>query len=248
VILDFIHYENSYVNLKHNIEDEVLLMTSKERTFLVFIGPPGAGKGTQARILQEKLRLPQISTGDLFRYNIKNETELGLLERRYMDAGELVPDEVTICMVSERLTFRDCKHGAIFDGFPRNLDQVVALDEMLDDEGGISLVPMLSIDDDEVMRRITGRRVCRTCGAVYHIEFNPPKVEGVCDIDGGELYLRDDDTAETVKNRLYVFYKQTSPLIGYYFAKGLLAEVDGAKPPSDVTVELLEVLADHDIE
>ena len=223
-------------------------MTSKERTFLVFIGPPGSGKGTQARILQEKLGLPQISTGDLFRYNIKNETKLGLQAKSYIDAGDLVPDEVTICMVAERLTFDDCAHGAIFDGFPRNLKQVVALDELLADVGGISMVPMLSVNDDEVMRRITGRRVCRACGAVYHIEFNPPKIDGICDVDGGELYLREDDTTETVKNRLYVYYKQTSPLIGYYFAKGLLVEVDGMKPPSDVTVDLLEILVEHGIE
>jgi len=222
-------------------------MAANKRTFMVFVGPPGAGKGTQARILQEKLGLPQISTGDLFRYNLKNETELGLLAKSYMDVGDLVPDEVTIRMVEERLTYDDCAPGAIFDGFPRNLVQVVALDEMLADEGGLSLVPMLTVDDDEVMRRITGRRICRSCGAVYHVEFNPPRVAGVCDIDGGELYQRDDDKAETVKNRLYVYYKQTSPLVGYYFAKGLLAEVDGSQAPSAVTVDLLAALAEHGI-
>jgi len=222
-------------------------MTANKRIFMVFIGPPGAGKGTQARILQEKLGLPQISTGDLFRYNLKNETELGLLAKGYMDAGDLVPDEVTIRMVEDRLTFDDCAPGAIFDGFPRNLVQVVALDGMLADEGGLSLVPMLTVDDDEVMRRITGRRICRSCGAVYHVEFNPPQVAGICDIDGGELYQRDDDKAETVKNRLYVYYKQTSPLVGYYFAKGLLAEVDGSQPPAAVTADLLAVLAEHGI-
>ena len=222
-------------------------MTANKRTFMVFIGPPGAGKGTQARILQEKLGLPQISTGDLFRYSIKNETELGLLAKSYMDVGDLVPDEVTIRMVEERLTRDDCASGAIFDGFPRNLVQVVALDEMLADKGGLSLVPLLAVDDDEVMRRITGRRICRSCDAVYHIEFNPPQLEGVCDIDGGELYLRDDDKAETVKNRLYVYYKQTSPLVGYYFAKDLLAEVDGSQSPGDVAIALLNVLAEHGI-
>ena len=222
-------------------------MTANKRTFMVFMGPPGAGKGTQARILQGKLGLPQISTGDLFRYNLKNETELGLLAKSYMDAGDLVPDEVTIRMVEERLTHDDCAPGAIFDGFPRNLVQVVALDEMLADEGGLSLVPMLTVEDDEVMRRITGRRICRSCGAVYHVEFNPPRVAGICDIDGGELYQRDDDKAETVKNRLYVYYKQTSPLVGYYFAKGLLAEVDGSQPPAAVTADLLAVLAEHGI-
>lgn len=223
-------------------------MTTKRRTFLVFLGPPGAGKGTQARMLQDKLGLPQISTGDLFRYNLQQQTELGKLAKSYIDRGELVPDDVTVRMVEERLTQPDAARGAILDGFPRTLKQVAALEDLLAGEGGVSLTPMLSLSDEEVMRRITGRRVCRTCGQMYHIEFSPPKVEGVCDVDGGELYLRDDDKPETVKNRLYVYYRQTSPLVGFYFAKGLLAEIDGSQPPAEVGKMLLRVLAEHGIE
>lgn len=217
-------------------------MTQAQRTYLVLLGVPGAGKGTQARLLEEALGIPQISTGDLFRYNLKNQTELGLLAKSYMDRGDLVPDEVTIRMVEDRLTRPDCSQGAIFDGFPRNLQQAVALDAITVADGGIGKVPMVHIEDDEAMRRITGRRVCRTCGAVYHVDFNPPKVADVCDLDGGELYLRDDDKPDTVRNRLYVYYKQTSPLVGYYFAKGLLFEVDGSRPIEEVQGDLLREL------
>jgi adenylate kinase len=214
-------------------------MSEARRTYLVLLGVPGAGKGTQARMLEETLGIPQISTGDLFRYNLKNETELGKLAKSYMDRGDLVPDEVTIRMVEDRLQNEDCSRGAIFDGFPRNLIQAQALDQITAEHGGVGMAPLITLEDDEAMRRVTGRRVCRTCGAVYHVEFNPPKEEGKCDIDGGELYQRDDDKAETVKNRLYVYYKQTSPLVGYYFAKGLLVEVDGAQPIATVKTELL---------
>jgi adenylate kinase len=217
-------------------------MTQAQRTYLVLLGVPGAGKGTQARLLEQALGIPQISTGDLFRYNLKNQTELGLLAKSYMDRGDLVPDEVTIRMVEDRLTRPDCSQGAIFDGFPRNLQQAVALDAITAADGGIAKVPMVHIEDDEAMRRITGRRVCRTCGAVYHVDFNPPKVADVCDLDGGELYLRDDDKPDTVRNRLYVYYKQTSPLVGYYFAKGLLFEVDGSRPIEEVQGDLLREL------
>lgn len=217
-------------------------MTQAKRTYLVLLGVPGAGKGTQARMLEEALGIPQISTGDLFRYNLKNETELGLLAKSYMDRGDLVPDEVTIRMVEDRLTRPDCAQGAIFDGFPRNLQQAVALDRITAAEGGIHKVPLVGLDDDDAMRRITGRRVCRSCGAVYHVDFNPPKESGKCDVDGGELYQRDDDKPDTVRNRLYVYYKQTSPLVGYYFAKGLLIEVDGAQPIDVVQAELLRQL------
>jgi adenylate kinase len=212
------------------------------RVFLVLLGVPGAGKGTQAKLLEELLQIPQISTGDLFRYNLKNETELGLLAKSYMDRGDLVPDEVTIRMVEERLTREDCARGAIFDGFPRNLAQATALDAITDPLGGIALVPLIGLEDDDAMRRITGRRVCRSCGAVYHIDFNPPKQEGVCDVDGGELYQRDDDKPDTVRNRLYVYYKQTAPLVGYYYAKGLLAEVDGGLPIDEVQAHLKAAL------
>ena len=217
-------------------------MSSQKRTFLVLLGVPGAGKGTHAKLLEESLRLPQISTGDIFRYNLKNQTELGLLAKSYMDRGDLVPDEVTIRMVQDRLEKPDAANGAILDGFPRNLIQAQAFGEMTASDGGVRLAPLINLSDEEAMRRITGRRVCRTCGAVYHIDFNPPKKEGVCDIDGGELYQRDDDKTDTVRNRLYVYYKQTSPLIGYYFAKGVLAELDGAQPIDVVQAQLKQLL------
>lgn len=222
-------------------------MSEARRTYLVLLGVPGAGKGTQARLLEETLGIPQISTGDIFRYNLKNDTELGQLAKSYMDRGDLVPDEVTIRMVQDRLQHEDCARGAIFDGFPRNLVQAQALDEMTAAHGGIALTPLITLDDDEAMRRVTGRRVCRTCGAVYHVEFNPPKVAGKCDLDGGELYQRDDDKEETVKNRLYVYYKQTSPLVGYYFAKQLLAEVDGAQSIEKVHKQLAAELQSRSI-
>lgn len=218
------------------------MMSDAKRTYIVLLGVPGAGKGTQARQLEEKLGLPQISTGDIFRYNLKNETELGLLAKSYMDRGELVPDEVTIRMVEERLTMDDCANGAIMDGFPRNLNQAAAFDEIVAPYGGVALAPLINLEDDESMRRITGRRVCRSCGAVFHIDFNPPKQEGLCDVDGGELYQRDDDKPDTVRNRLYVYYKQTSPLVGYYFAKSLLAEVDGSQAIGDVQADLMALL------
>lgn len=219
-------------------------MSDEKRTYIVLLGAPGAGKGTQARQLEEKLGLPQVSTGDLFRYNLKNETELGLLAKSYMDKGDLVPDEVTIRMVEDRLTQEDTTAGAIMDGFPRNLNQAAAFDEMVAPYGGVSLTPMIDLDDEEVIRRITGRRVCRSCGATYHIDYKPPKEEGVCDMDGGELYQRDDDMPDTVRNRLYVYYKQTSPLIGYYFAKSLLAEVDGAQSIEEVQDALMALLGE----
>ncbi len=217
-------------------------MSERKRTYLVLLGVPGAGKGTQARLLEESLKLPQVSTGDIFRYNLKGETELGKLAKSFMDRGALVPDEVTIKMVEDRLAQPDCQAGAIMDGFPRNLVQARAFDEIVAPYGGVSLVPLLNLEDEEALRRITGRRVCRSCGAVYHIDFNPPKVADRCDLDGGELYQRDDDKPETAHHRLYVYYKQTSPLIGYYFAKSLLAELDGNQPIEALNSQLLALL------
>ena len=217
-------------------------MSDAKRTYIVLLGVPGAGKGTQARQLEAKLDLPQVSTGDIFRYNLKNDTELGLLAKSFMDRGELVPDEVTIRMVEDRLLQADCVNGAIMDGFPRNLNQAAAFDELVAPYGGVTLAPLITLEDDDSMRRITGRRVCRSCGAVFHIDFNPPSQEGVCDVDGGELYQRDDDKPDTVRNRLYVYYKQTSPLVGYYFAKSLLAEVDGSQQIEDVQTDLMALL------
>jgi adenylate kinase len=213
-------------------------MSDSQRTYVVLLGVPGAGKGTQAKLLEQALHFPQVSTGDIFRFNLKNATELGLLAKSYMDRGDLVPDEVTIRMVAQRLTWDDCARGAILDGFPRTLPQAAALDEITAPYGGVRVTPLITIDDDEAMRRITGRRVCRTCGAVYHVDANPPQREGVCNVDGGELYQRDDDTPETVRNRLYVYYKQTSPLVGYYFAKGILVEIDGAQAIDGVQMAL----------
>ena len=218
-------------------------MSHAKRTFVVLLGVPGAGKGTQAKLLEQKLNLPQISTGDIFRYNLKNDTELGLLAKSYMNRGELVPDDVTVKMVEDRLQQDDAINGAIMDGFPRNLVQAQAFDEMTAPFGGIQTVPLINLDDDEATERITGRRVCRTCGEVYHIKFNPPQQTGVCDVDGGELYQRDDDKPETVRTRLLVYYKQTAPLIGYYFAKSLLREVDGNRSMDEVHAELMVLVS-----
>lgn len=217
-----------------------------DRTYLVLLGAPGAGKGTQAQLLEERLGIPQISTGEIFRYNLKNQTELGQQAQSYYDKGELVPDEVTIRMVEARLSQEDAAKGAIMDGFPRNLLQAEALDEMTAGYGGINVVPFFQLEDDVVTKRITGRRVCRNCDRVYHLTFNPPGGEG-CDSCGGELYQRNDDKPETVQNRLYIYYKQTSPLIGYYFAKGLLEEVDGARSIQEMQEQLLERLASRNI-
>lgn len=217
---------------------------SDPRTFIVFLGVPGAGKGTQATQLVDKLGLPQISTGDLFRHHLRNNTELGQLAKSYMDKGALVPDEVTINMVKDRLTQEDCAKGAIMDGFPRNLDQAVAFDAIVAPYGGVAQVPMLEIDDDEAMRRITGRRSCKSCGSVYHVDFKPTQKEGVCDNCGeSAIYQRNDDKPETVKERLYVYYKQTSPLIGYYFAKGLLTRIEGNQPIDQIQSALVELLS-----
>lgn len=209
-----------------------------KRTYMVLLGVPGAGKGTQAKLLEDWLQLPQVSTGDIFRYNFKNATELGKLAKSYMDRGSLVPDEVTISMVEERLAQPDCARGAIMDGFPRTLQQAAAFDQMVAPYGGVCCVPMFDLSDEEAVRRISGRRSCRTCGAVYHVHYNPPRVPGVCDLDGGELYQRDDDREETVRNRLYVYYKQTAPLVGYYFAKGVLLELDGSRPIPEIFADL----------
>ncbi len=217
-----------------------------DRIYLVLLGAPGSGKGTQSQLLQEQLRIPQVSTGEIFRYNLKNETELGQLAKSYYDRGELVPDEVTIKMVEARLAQPDAAQGAILDGFPRNLIQARALDGITEAHGGIALVPLIQLEDDVVIMRITGRRLCRDCDRVYHETFNPPRGEN-CDSCGGELYQRDDDKPETVQNRLYVYYKQTSPLIGYYFAHGLLVEVDGEKSIEAMQEQLIALLAARNI-
>jgi adenylate kinase len=217
-------------------------MSDRNRTYVVLLGVPGAGKGTQAKLLEQATGLPQVSTGDIFRYNLKNQTALGVLAKGYMDQGSLVPDDVTIRMVEDRLQMPDCAKGAIMDGFPRNLAQATAFEQMVAPYGGVSVAPLINVEDDETIRRITGRRTCRTCGTVYHLVFNPPLIEGVCDKDGGELYQRDDDYEATVRNRLFVYYKQTAPLVGYFYAKGLLAEVDGSKSIEQVQTNLLALV------
>jgi adenylate kinase len=217
-------------------------MTTKPR-FIVLLGPPASGKGTQAARLREALSLPHIASGDLFRENLKNETELGKQAKVYMDRGDLVPDDITIGMVMDRLSRPDCAGGALFDGFPRTIAQAEALDQALADRGyKISLVPNIVVPDDVLVERVSGRRLCRTCGEAYHIKFNPPKQPGVCDTDGGELYQRDDDNAETVRQRLKVYWDQTSPLIDYYRRQGVLVEINGDQPIGAVTADLRTVV------
>lgn len=203
--------------------------------FVILLGPPGAGKGTQAKMLAQALDVPHVSSGDLFREHLGAQTELGQLAKEYMDRGDLVPDDVTVQMVVERIRRPDCEHGVILDGFPRTLNQAASLEEVLAEENRhVTVTPLIQVGDDEVLRRLTARRVCRDCGAVYNLVFNPPEEEGVCDVCGGELYQRSDDNPETVRNRLYTYYKETSPLIGYYFAKGLFVEIDGEQGIEDV--------------
>lgn len=214
-------------------------------TYIVLIGPPGVGKGTQAKIIADRTNLPHISSGDLFRENIKNQTELGILAQTYLNQGELVPDDVTIAMIRTRLKEPDCSGGALLDGFPRTPTQAVALEEMLAKfDGKVDHVPFISASSETLVERLAGRLTCRAGGHVYHARFNPPKVEGICDQDGAELYLRDDDKVETVTRRIEVYFNQTAPLIEFYRSRGLLFEINGARPIEEVTSDLLAML-DH---
>ena len=197
---------------------------------LVILGPPGAGKGTQAEYIVERYNIPHISTGDIFRENIKNNTELGKEAKSYMDKGLLVPDDLVIALVEDRLNKDDAKEGFLLDGFPRTVAQAVSLDSILDkNEDKLTKVINISVDPEILIERAVGRRVCKTCGMTYHVKFNPPKEEGVCDKDGTKLIQRDDDTEETVKTRISVYFDQTAPLIDYYRAQNLLIDIDGAK-------------------
>jgi len=210
---------------------------------LIFLGAPGAGKGTQAREVSKHFSIPQISTGDILREAVKNQTSLGLAAQAKMEKGELVPDEVVCGLVEERIGQPDCQKGFILDGFPRTLAQAEFVDRMLLAKGkGSPLVFDIQVDRDLLFKRLTGRRTCSPCGEIYNIYFNPPRVEGVCDKDGGKLVQRADDSEETIRQRLVAYEKQTSPLIEYYRAKGSLHEVDGNRKPELITNELIDFL------
>ncbi|MBR3747382.1 MAG: adenylate kinase [Selenomonadaceae bacterium] len=220
--------------------NQFLIPNSK---FLILMGAPGAGKGTQAAKLVAKYNIPQISTGDLFRAAIKDGTELGKRAKSFMDAGQLVPDEVTIGIVRERLSKSDCVNGWILDGFPRTLEQADALTKILDELGTkLTCVLNIHVPSEDLIERAIGRRICKNCGATCHVKFNAPKVADVCDACGSSLYQRADDTADTMKNRLSVYEKSTRPLIDYYKKAGIYSEVDGRQPINKVTSELFNIL------
>ena len=211
--------------------------------YIVLLGPPGAGKGTQAQNIAAHYAIVHVSSGDLFRENLKNETELGKLAQTFMKRGELVPDDVTIAMVRERLSRPDCINGALLDGFPRTPVQAAALAEMLKEfNGTVTIVPYIHVAPEILIERLCGRWTCRANGHIYHEKFNPPAKAGVCDLDGSELYQRDDDKPETVKNRIKVYQDQTAPLIAFYKENGLLAEVDGTRSIDEVTTALLQAI------
>jgi adenylate kinase len=212
----------------------------------VLVGPPGAGKGTQAEFVAAHLAVPKISTGDIFRANVAGGTPLGLEAKRFMDDGQLVPDEVTINMVRERLAEPDAADGFLLDGFPRTLTQATALDKLLADLGvALDVILELVVDNDEVIRRLSGRWTCRGCGKIWHESFDPPSHDGVCDRCGGELYQRDDDKAETVAERLRVYSRDTAPLIDFYGAQGKLVGIDATGPVEDVTVRAIDALRSY---
>ena len=210
---------------------------------IIMLGAPGAGKGTQAKMLADKYKIPHVSTGDIFRANIKNGTELGTKAKVYMDQGMLVPDELTCDLVVDRIKQDDCKDGYILDGFPRTIPQAECLDNALDAlNDKIDFAVNVAVPDENIIRRMSGRRACLSCGRTYHIVYNPPKEEGICDECKKELVLRDDDKPETVEKRLKVYHEQTQPLIDYYRNKGVLAEVDGTRDMQEVFTAITDVL------
>jgi adenylate kinase len=210
---------------------------------LVLVGPPGAGKGTQAQFISSNLSIPKISTGDIFRYNVSTGTELGRQAKAFMDRGDLVPDEVTIGMVSSRLQEDDAQVGFLLDGFPRNVPQAETLKKMLTEwEQKLDIVLELVVDDDEVVRRLSGRRTCRKCGRIWHVLFDPPARSGQCDDCGGELFQRDDDKEDTIRHRLEVYNQQTRPLIAYYADEGILLGIDATGPVEEITDRAMSAL------
>ena len=212
-------------------------------SYIVLLGPPGVGKGTQAELLARQISLPHVSTGDLFRENMKGHTELGKRAQQFMDSGALVPDDLTIAMVEDRLAKPDCSAGAILDGFPRTPEQAEALRGLLAKvPGDVDVVPFITAPPEVLVSRIAGRWTCRAHGHIYHEEFNPPKVQGKCDLDGSDLFQRPDDTAETVAKRIQVYLEQTMPLVEYYRARHKLVEIDGALPIDQVTHSLLAAI------
>ncbi|MTI48316.1 adenylate kinase [Sporosalibacterium faouarense] len=210
---------------------------------LVLLGPPGAGKGTQAANIVKKYQIPHISTGDIFRKNIKEGTELGVKAKEYIDQGLLVPDDIVVAIVKDRLVEDDCKEGFLLDGFPRTVAQAEALDQELKDLGyNLNNVINIEVDKNELIERAVGRRICKECGATYHIKFNPPSKAGICDVCGGELYQRKDDTEETVNKRIKVYLDQTEPLISYYTDQGIIANINGEQDIDKVFKDIVDVL------
>lgn len=210
---------------------------------IIMLGAPGAGKGTQAKMIAEKYQIPHVSTGDIFRANIKGQTPLGMEAKKYMDEGKLVPDELTVKILLDRVARDDCKNGYVLDGFPRTIPQAEVLTEALDKMGDkIDYAIDVAVPDENIVNRMSGRRACVTCGATYHIVHIPPKVENICDKCGSELILRDDDKPETVLNRLKIYHEQTQPLIDYYTGKGVLKTVDGTKDMNDVFADIVGIL------
>lgn len=211
---------------------------------IIMLGAPGAGKGTQAKMIADKYGIPHVSTGDIFRANIKNGTQLGMEAKQYMDKGLLVPDELTVKILLDRVAQDDCKNGYVLDGFPRTIPQAEVLDKALTELGDkIDYAIDVDVPDENIVRRMGGRRACLSCGATYHIEHIPPKKEGICDTCGQELVLRDDDKPETVQNRLNVYHEQTQPLIEFYKAKGALRTVDGTVDMKDVFAAIVDILS-----
>ena len=211
---------------------------------IVLVGPPGAGKGTQAHFIASHLAIPRISTGDIFRYNVANNTDLGVKAREYMDRGDLVPDEVTVAMVRDRLAESGAKAGFLLDGFPRNVPQADILKKILADEldQKLTVVLELVVDEDEVVRRLSGRRTCRKCGRIWHVVFDPPARQGICDDCGGELFQRDDDQEDTIRHRLDVYAQQTRPLIAFYADEGTLLGIDATGPVEEITDRAMSAL------